>query len=393
MSDDDRSAPSVPPSRATLTSLDSDQWAAVLPHLRAALRTIEAAAGEEIVSRLVSSPISRLAGGRGRRELMRLLSSEPALWEAVRQRVLALEPVPPPLSWVLEGDDDTSDPAPSRAEGRQRDRERLRGAREERDAWRRRAEGAQARAERAEAEAASLHDEVSGLVDRVDELQVELRRADEDRARAVERERRRRETELAELRGQLADLRRAEDERRRERRRRREAREQQRRLEESAAGGAPSARGAPLQRVVPGRPSSLPDGVVAGTTEAADLLLQRGRRVLVDGYNLTLQHRSQLDIERQRNWLVQTLSNAAARRGIRPVVVFDGERPGGFRAPGRVEVRFTAAGVTADDELVLDVEATDEPVVVVTDDRELRQRVAASGADVVGTRSFLGVVT
>ena len=56
-------------------------------------------------------------------------------------------------------------------------------------------------------------------------------------------------------------------------------------------------------------------------------------------------------------------------------------------------MRFTGAGVTADDEIVLAVEGTDEPVAVVTDDRELSARVAVAGADVIGTTSFLGVVS
>jgi predicted RNA-binding protein with PIN domain len=77
------------------------------------------------------------------------------------------------------------------------------------------------------------------------------------------------------------------------------------------------------------------------------------------------------------------------------VVVFDGERAGGGRplaGTREVEVRFTHAGITADDEVVLAVEATDEPVLVVTDDRELQLRVRASGADVVGTGPFLWAV-
>ncbi|MFP4312668.1 MAG: NYN domain-containing protein, partial [Nitriliruptoraceae bacterium] len=125
------------------------------------------------------------------------------------------------------------------------------------------------------------------------------------------------------------------------------------------------------------------------------LLLGAGRLVLIDGYNVTRTHRDDLDLEGQRTWLVQRCVTAAASLRIRPVVVFDGQRAGTSRptaARQQVEVRFTPAGISADDELVLAVEATDEPVVVVTDDRQLRDRVRASGADVVGTLAFLGVV-
>lgn len=131
-----------------------------------------------------------------------------------------------------------------------------------------------------------------------------------------------------------------------------------------------------------------------GTTEAARLLLHPGRLVLVDGYNVTLRHRDHVDLEAQRTWLVRTLATFVARVPIRPVVVFDGAAAAARGVPPArgVEVRFTPEGVIADDEIVLAVEATDEPVVVVTDDTELRARVAALGADVVPTANLLGVV-
>jgi rRNA-processing protein FCF1 len=55
-----------------------------------------------------------------------------------------------------------------------------------------------------------------------------------------------------------------------------------------------------------------------------------------------------------------------------------------------VSVVFTPTGVTADDEIALAVQATDEPVVVVTDDRELRDRVRPHGADLLRVDPFLG---
>ena len=395
----DPAARPVPPPRATFDRLDADQWAALLPHLRAVLPTLEFG-DPATVQRLSRAPVSRLAGGRGRRELTRLLSREPALWQAVRRRLTAMEAVSEPLAWILEldvtgvGDEATdAEQVPASPRDRHRDRERLRTAREERDAWRRRAEGAEARAERAEREAAALRRNVEALQTRLTGIEAQVEVATEERGRAVERERRRRDAEVAGLRNELAALRREEEERRKARRRREAAREQRQAAETTADAGRAEA-AARTSGITPGRPTSLPPDVVAGTTEAAELLLHRDRRVLVDGYNVTLQHRGALDIEQQRAWLIQTLGNAAAARGIRPIVVFDGERPGGFRTPGRdVQVRFTAEGITADDELVLDVEATDEPVVVVTDDRELIGRVKAAGADVVGTISFLGVVT
>ncbi len=279
----------------------------------------------------------------------------------------------------------------------QRARTKLRAVREQREEWRRRAEGAEARAARAEAELEALRAEVEDSIRDRERLRGELAAAADERGRAVAREGRRHEAVVARLREELRTARRVvEDERR-----------AARRLEEQHAQERAAARGRHAEEerrtrqasarstLAPGRPSLLPDGVGPGTTEAARLLLHAGRLVLVDGYNVTLQHRGELDLERQRAWLVGYASTLVAQRGIEPVVVFDGERAGGGRlGPARgVQVRFTAPGVTADDELVLDVEATDRPVVVVTDDRELAARVRASGADVVPTRAFLGVAT
>ncbi len=75
--------------------------------------------------------------------------------------------------------------------------------------------------------------------------------------------------------------------------------------------------------------------------------------------------------------------------------MFDGQASGGSRPPAArdVQVVFSDAGVTADDEVVMAVVGTDEPVVVITDDRELAARVRVHGADVVDTRSFLGVLS
>jgi predicted RNA-binding protein with PIN domain len=144
----------------------------------------------------------------------------------------------------------------------------------------------------------------------------------------------------------------------------------------------------------PPPPTRLPDTVAPGTAEEADLLLSAGRLVAVDGYNVTLQHRPQLDLAGQREWLIRRLATLAAQRRVRPVVVFDGERASAARpltGVREVEVRFTGAGITADDELLFLVEALpdDEPVLAVTDDRELSARLAARGVDVVGTGPFV----
>jgi hypothetical protein len=396
--------PVPPPPAAVLEALDSDRWAALLPLVRRALRELDGPAVTPAVERLRAAPTSRLAGGRSRRDLARLVAADGPLWAVLVAQLQAASPVPDELAWLLRGDAPPTPPpaaAPPPA-GRTDDaadevgrlRERLRAAGTKRDAARRQAEGEAARAAALEQELrASRAAIVRAEVER-DAAREELAGAAADQQRAVERERRRQQARITELESEVAALRRREEEWRTQLRRRDEREERLRAQLGKRSGDGPAPPVA-VDRFVPGRPSQLPDEVAAGTTEAAHLLLHPGRLLLVDGYNVTKTHRPQLDLEAQRSWLILRLGELAARNGVRPRVVFDGQQGGGARPASAwrgVAVRFTAAGITADDELVLDVEATDEPVTVVTDDQELTRRLRASGADVIGTRAFLGVV-
>jgi predicted RNA-binding protein with PIN domain len=396
--------PSAPaPSVAALAALPADAAAWLLPHVRAALHALEAEAVTPVVRRLRAAPTGRLAGGRVRRELDLLLAAGGPAWRALVTRVREADDVPPAVLRLLDPgaavDEPTAVPPPAPVvptgptPGELRTRERLRELREERDELRRQLAGATARASAAEDERDDAVAAVSRARERIAELERRAAVAADERGRAVDRERRRRDAEVARLERTVAELRRTEQERRQENRRREEqARAAEREAARQVAEHRRTRGGRDAGRLVPGRPSSLPADVHPGTTEAARLLLHAGRLVLVDGYNVTKQHVPQLDLEAQRAWLVRTLGTLAARRRVRPTVVFDGQGAAASRPAGgsrEVRVTFTPAGVTADDELVLAVEGTDEPVVVVTDDRELVERVRASGADVLGTTAFL----
>jgi predicted RNA-binding protein with PIN domain len=405
--------PSSPPDAAVLIALDADRWAALLPYIRAALMDMDDERLGERGEALRAAPTGRLAGGAGRRDLCELVVA-PDIWNAIRAEVLAIDPVPDGVAWIVAGSPVTTDPAPAPAplatsraaaddRGRQRarrDRERLKTAREERDAARRRADGAEARADAAVRDLDAARDELQALRQQIGELEQRVLDADGDRTRAVDRERRRRDAEVADLREQLAALRRAEEHRRGAERRRadelqaaaqRSTADPRRDSEPDVAVEAPGGG----TRIVPGRPSRLPAGVAPGTTEALDLLLHRDRLVLVDGYNVTLKHRKEFGLEQQRTWLIQALANLARQRGVRPTVVFDGVAVGGQQRSGggrEVTVRFSGADITADDEIVLELESTDEPALVVTNDRELTQRCQRSGADVVPADQFVWVL-
>ncbi|MCU1374424.1 MAG: hypothetical protein JWO68_1710 [Actinomycetia bacterium] len=144
------------------------------------------------------------------------------------------------------------------------------------------------------------------------------------------------------------------------------------------------------------RPVPLPPALFDDTVEAADHLLRvLGVVVLVDGYNVTKGAHPELTLVEQQRWLVDALGGLAARCGADLHVVFDGAddmATAPAQGPRRtaVHVRYTESGVEADDDLL--ALAADVPahraVVVVSDDRRVREGAAALGANVVGAATL-----
>ena len=143
------------------------------------------------------------------------------------------------------------------------------------------------------------------------------------------------------------------------------------------------------------QPLVLPGGVLAESVRAVEHLLRHAAIVLVDGYNVAKLGWPALGLPEQRSRLLAVLDELEARFGGDLRVVFDGSDVTGPTAfPGarrRVSVAFSPAGVLADDVLVELVRAqpTDRPVVVVTNDQELRSRVRVLGANLVGSEQLL----
>lgn len=400
--------PDAPPEAVALLSLGADAWATVVAAARRALASIDEADRDPRLRRLAASPVSRLAAGGMRRDLARAIAAGGRLWRTMADgddgALGAALAADGDVADATAGDpdaaggrDDNAESPPAQARRERRDKDRARRLVAERDRARRALRGAEARAVAAEERVGALEASIAELRATVASLQDALAAAETDRAAAVERERRR-------AAGAVHDL---EEELRRLRRRDQQRRERDRRRVGGAAGsaitdvaGAASAgvaagvasprRSDPEPRG--GRPTRLPDGVVPGTREAAEALLHPPRHVVVDGYNVSRTHRPDLDLEQQREWLVGVLRGLAARRRLTPLVVFDGAGNAPTERTARgVRVRFSPAGHTADDEIHLDVAATepDLPVTVVTDDRELRDRVRAHHVDLLGTREFL----
>jgi hypothetical protein len=150
---------------------------------------------------------------------------------------------------------------------------------------------------------------------------------------------------------------------------------------------------APAPVAVSRRPLRIGQGLTEDSAEAARWLLGLDDVVvLVDAYNLSMATWPDLSSSEQRRILERTLVGLGGRTGARFIVVYDGDdviADTGPRPPG-LDVRFTAADVEADDEILrlVDLVPTDRVVVVVSDDRRVRDGATARGANVVGSRQL-----
>jgi len=156
-------------------------------------------------------------------------------------------------------------------------------------------------------------------------------------------------------------------------------------------------RPSPARRVR--RPLRLPVGLFEDSVEAADHLVRLPDCVLlIDGYNVSKEAWPSLSIVDQRYRLVDGLCSLVARTGVRPDVVFDGIDDGETRS-GRtgkrvVRVRFTPSDIEADDMVIelVDGYRLDEPVVVVSSDRRVRDGAAARGANLLYSRQLISLL-
>ncbi len=152
-------------------------------------------------------------------------------------------------------------------------------------------------------------------------------------------------------------------------------------------------------------PVPIPPGMLADTPAAvAAALSGAGVAVVIDGYNVAMREWPGEPALVQRERLI-VLSTALAVRTRSPVtIVFDGTdfdspgSPGSAGArPGRrtgIRVVFSLGDETADDVIVREIAGTAlrTPVLAVTSDKELRQRVAAVGALAISVETFADVV-
>jgi TolA-binding protein len=363
-----------PPSSDALLRLPAPHWNRVVGAVRA---SVDETAPPRL-RQLAATPTAKLRDGRSRRDLCVLLAEDATLWEAtathLRQdssgrtalRQLAAPDTPSPR-------DSSADLTEERVRFREREsrlKERSRRLREERDAARRRADGLEGRLRTVTERVEDLEQRLEKLRAQRDELAGALEEAEDERRREVERVRRHHASHLEEMDSELRRLRRELEERRAQGRR-----------EEQARQAAEERAQKEVQRY---------QRAATGSTG----LRRPGLRLIVDGYNVTKQHRGHADLEHQRAWLVNVCDGFAAQVGTQCLIVFDGQD--GLEAPAghgrRTRVVFSA-GDSADDRIVGLVSAVPEgePVAVVPDDRELADRVRGRGADVYSTSAFIAV--
>ena len=121
-------------------------------------------------------------------------------------------------------------------------------------------------------------------------------------------------------------------------------------------------------------------------------------QVLIDGYNVTKAQDGfgDLHLPDQRERLVQEVARLARKYEVVPTIVFDGSDVApGTRRKKRVpvNVEYSSAAEIADDHLVARLsELPPDPVIVVTNDRELQDRARAEGATIATSNQLLALV-
>lgn len=281
------------------------------------------------------------------------------------------------------------------------ERRKVKAAKDEARSARREARVA-ADAERRRAE--DLAQQAEALRARVQEAEKTVMSVTSDVTRAEEafdRDRRKLGREVERARAERDDLKRElKDARRSNRALERRIAELERGLERlregrsrsdfESAGPVPPAERQPL--LVPAGLFDDSPETLSAWLDAPDVIL------LIDGYNVAKSEKGYggLDLATQRIRLIEEVDRLTWRRGVPATVVFDGAKVGPGLSRRRrhgVSVVYSRPPESADDHLValLD-ELPNHPVIVVTSDRELRNRAALRGASLAYSAQLIALI-
>lgn len=141
----------------------------------------------------------------------------------------------------------------------------------------------------------------------------------------------------------------------------------------------------------------MPGGRRADSPEGVEHLFRvPGVRVIVDGYNVAKLGWAAHDLAAQRRECIAALESLASRWGTSIIVVFDGAdiRGASTRARRLITVTYSAPGESADDAIraIVGREPPERPLVVVTDDKEIRNDVRAAGANLLSSGAVLAAL-
>ena len=164
------------------------------------------------------------------------------------------------------------------------------------------------------------------------------------------------------------------------------------------APGADSGPEPPTKRL----PVPMPKGLLNDTPEAVEYLLHSVPEVvvLIDGYNVTFKKWPEMTLREQRRRFLRNVEELSSRYPCSEfVVVFDGSvtdydyiatTP---RSVG-VSVQFTPSQETADDRIIALCSGYPlrRPLVVVSEDNDVRERARGQGANLVHPRKLLTVM-
>jgi predicted RNA-binding protein with PIN domain len=170
----------------------------------------------------------------------------------------------------------------------------------------------------------------------------------------------------------------------------------------TAVGGArrrakkPSSRPRPTGRR---RVLRVPKGLLEDDPGTLDEWLDEpSLALLIDGYNVTksVGGYGDLELERQRELLLDGVARLARRKKVHATVVFDGSdvAPGTpRRSRAGVRVEYSKPEEAADDHIVALLEGLpSDPVVLVTSDRELQERGARLRATIATSPQLLALI-
>ncbi len=285
------------------------------------------------------------------------------------------------------------------------ERDRTKRAREEaraaREAARREVQNERTRSRQLERRARDLEKALNDVQSSTDTD----RRRHADQVEELERRLRRAQRELDKATAERAELRAAlKDERRKLRNATKETGGQTKRSSDDAPAnrkrgparsteGRKAARRRPRLHAPKGRFADDPDSLEEWLTGYEVLLL-------VDGYNVA-RAPGGYGGESPEHWrqrLIDDLERYARARAIPTTIVFDGQNvaagtPRRRRKGSPVDVQYSRPPEIADDHLVAVLEGLPpDPVIVVTDDRDLQNRVSKLGATIARSRQLLSLI-